>query len=79
VVPGSLAEEVRLVAGELGDCFLCAGIVDEVLAAGGGGDKRGDGGVVERAREAVGDAVQPGGRVVCEQRFVAAPLTELPA
>jgi hypothetical protein len=27
--------DVRLAAGELGDCFLGAGIVDEVLAVGG--------------------------------------------
>src|SRR5258706_8872421 len=32
----------RLVAGELGDCFLGAGIVDQVLAGRGGGDERGD-------------------------------------
>src|SRR6516164_7323120 len=31
----------RLVAGELGDGFLGAGIVDEVLAGRGGGDERG--------------------------------------
>ena len=52
--------------------FLGAGIVDEVLAVGGGRDERGDSGVVERAREPVGHAVQPGGRVVGEQRLLAA-------
>src|SRR5215467_7053201 len=60
-----------LVAGELGDCFLGAGIVDEVLAGRGGGDERGDGGVVERAGQPVGDPVQPGDRVVGEQGFLA--------
>jgi|SRR5215467_11981975 len=52
------------VAGELGDCFFGAGIVDEVLAVGGGGDERGDSGVVEGTGQPVGDAVQPGDRVV---------------
>src|SRR5258707_6823684 len=61
----------RSVAGELGDCFLCAGIVDEVLVACGGGDEGGGGGVVEGARQAVGDAVQPGDGVVGEERLVA--------
>jgi hypothetical protein len=60
------------VAGELGDCFFGAGIVDEVLAVGGGGDERGGGGVVEGAGQPVGDAVQPGGGIVGEQRLVAA-------
>ena len=56
-------------SGELGDCFLGAGIVDEVLAVGGGRDERGDSGVVEGAGQPVGDAVQPGGGVVGEQRL----------
>ena len=42
------------------------------LAGCGGGDERGDCGVVEGAREAVGDAVQPGDGVVGEEGFVAA-------
>jgi hypothetical protein len=57
--------------------FLGAGVVDEVLAGGGCGDERGDGGVVERAGQPVGDPVQPGDRVVGEQRLVADLLTEL--
>src|SRR3974377_1656133 len=61
----------RLVAGELGDCFLGAGIIDQVLAGGCGGDERRDGGVVQGSGQAVGDAVQPGGRVVGEQGFFA--------
>src|SRR5580692_4015630 len=61
-----------LVAGELGDGFLGAGIVDEVLAGGRGGDERGGGGVVEGAGQAGGDAVQAGDGVVGEQGLVAA-------
>src|ERR1022692_4639154 len=59
-----------LVAGELGDCFPGAGIVDEVLPASGGGDDRCGSGVVEGSGQAVGDAVQPGDGVVGEQRFL---------
>src|SRR5215831_2368856 len=55
------------VAGELGDCFLGAGIVDEVLAGGRGGDEGGGGGVVQGAGQAGGDAVQAGDGVVGEQ------------
>ena len=69
---GRAAGAVRLVAGELGDCFLGAGIVDEVLAGGRGGDERGGCGVVEGAGQAVGDPVQPGDGVVGEQRVVPA-------
>jgi hypothetical protein len=51
--------------------FLGAGVVDEVLARGGCGDERGDGGVVEGPGQPVGDPVQPGDRVIGEQRLVA--------
>jgi hypothetical protein len=61
---------VRLVAGELGDGFLGAGIVDEVLACCGGGDERRGGGVVEGAGQAVGDPVQAGDGVIGEQRVL---------
>src|SRR5215470_10642566 len=64
-----------LVAGELGDGFLGAGIVDQVLAGRGGGDERGGRGVVEGAGKPVGDPVQPGDRVIGEQRVV--PASEL--
>ena len=57
---------VRLVAGELGDGFPGAGIVDEVLAGCGGGDERRGRGVVQGAGQSVGDPVQPGDRVVGE-------------
>src|SRR5262245_59290891 len=67
--PGSRAGAWSI-PGELSDGFLGAGVVDEVLARGGGGDERGDGGVVERAGQPVGDAVQPGDRVIGEQRFL---------
>src|SRR5215472_18128785 len=59
------------VPGELGDGFLGAGVVDEVFARRGGGDERGGGGVVERAGQPGGDAVQPGDGVVGEQRLFA--------
>jgi hypothetical protein len=48
------------VPGELGDGFFGAGVVDEVLAGGCGGDERCGGGVVEGAGQAGGDPVQPG-------------------
>jgi hypothetical protein len=57
------------VPGELGDGFFGAGVVDEVFAGGRGGDEGGGGGVVEGAGQAVGDPVQPGDRVVGEQRL----------
>src|SRR6266498_4388163 len=60
------------VTGEFGDGFLGAGVVDEVLAGGRGGDERGGGGVVEGAGQAGGDPVQPGDRIVGEQRFLTA-------
>src|SRR5229473_1821705 len=69
--PGGRADAWS-VPGELGDGFLGAGVVDEVLAGCGGGDERGGGGVVERPGQPVGDAVQPGDGVVGEQRFLAA-------
>ena len=62
------------VPGELGDGLLGAGVVDEVLARRRGGDERGDGGVVESPGQPVGDPVQPGNRVIGEQRLVAASL-----
>ena len=58
-------------SGEFGDCFLGAGIVDEVLPGGRGGDERGGGGIVQGAGQAGGDAVQPGDGVIGEQRFLA--------
>src|SRR5512142_255988 len=61
----------RLVAGELGDGFLGAGIVDEVLAGCGGGDEGRGRGVVRGAGQAVGDPVQPGDGVIGEQRLLA--------
>src|SRR5712664_4963588 len=60
-----------LVAGELGDGFLGAGIVDQVLGRGGGGDERGGRGVVQGAGQAAGDPVQAGDGVVGEERVVA--------
>ena len=54
------------VAGELGDGFLCADIVDEILAVGGRGDERGDSGVVPGIGQPAGDAVEPGGGVAGE-------------
>ena len=54
-------------AGEFGDRLFGAGVVDQVLAVGGGGDERIGGGVVERPGQAVGDPVQPGHGVVGEQ------------
>ncbi len=42
------------IAGELGDRLLCAGVVDEGLAGGRGGDQCGDGGVVEGPGQPVG-------------------------
>jgi hypothetical protein len=41
------------VAAEFGDCFLCAGIVDEVLVGDGGG-------ALQDPRETIGNAVHPG-------------------
>ncbi len=54
-------------------------VVDEVLACRGGGDERGGGGVVQGAGQPAGDAVQPGDRVVGEQRLVAAGQFEVVA
>ncbi len=59
--------------------FICAlqaidntgGPVNE-FAGGRGGDERGGGGVVERAEQPGGDPVQPGDRVVGEQRLLPA-------
>jgi hypothetical protein len=68
--PGGLAG-AWLVPGEFGDGFFGAGVIDEVFAGGCGGDERGGGGVVEGAGQPVGDPVQPGDRVVGEQRFLA--------
>src|SRR5260370_2013744 len=69
--PGGRADAWS-VPGELGDGFLGAGVVGEVLARGDGGDERGDGGVVEGPGQPVGDAVQPGDRVVGAQGILAA-------
>ena len=55
-------------AGELGDGFLGAGVVDEALAVSGGGHEGGGGGVVEGAGQPVGVAVESGGGVVCDER-----------
>ena len=56
-----------LVAGEFGDGFFRAVIVDEGLASGGGGDERGDGGIVERTRQAEAGFVEPGDGIVGEE------------
>src|SRR6516225_8089767 len=61
----------RLVAGEFGDGFLGAGIVDEVLAGCGSSDERRCGGVVQGAGQAVGDPVEAGDGIVGEQRLLA--------
>ena len=65
------------VPGEFGDCFLGAGVVYKVFAAGGGGDDRCGGGVVEGAGQPAGDAVQPGDGVIGEQWFVPPGFPEL--
>ena len=57
---------VRLVAGELGDGFLGARVVDEVFAGRGGGDERRGRGVVEGPGQSVGDPVQAGDGVIGE-------------
>src|SRR5438046_6854528 len=67
------------VAGEFGDGFFGAGIVDEVLAGRGGGDERGGGGVVECPGQPVGDPVQPGDGVGGEQGFLASCELEVVA
>jgi len=74
---GCVHEFLRLVAGELGDGFLGADVVDDVLAGRGGGDERGGSGVVQGPGQAVGDPVEAGDGVVGEQRFVAAGFSEL--
>jgi hypothetical protein len=73
-VGGSPARIVggRSGAGELGDGFFGAGVVDEALAVGGGGHEGGGGGVVERPGQPVGVAVKPGCGVIGDERVVAA-------
>src|SRR5581483_3630581 len=55
------------VPGELGDGLLGASVVDEGFPVGGGGHEGGDGGVVERPGEAVGDPVEPGDSVIGDE------------
>src|SRR5215472_17443077 len=57
----------RSFASELGDGLLGAGVVHELLAIGGGRDESGGGGIVERAGDAVGEAVQASEGVVGEE------------
>src|SRR6185437_4783433 len=78
-VMGGCTGSSWLVAGELGDGFPGAGVVDKVLAGRRGGDERGDSGVVEGARQAVGDPVQPGDRVIGEKGVFAAGELEVVA
>jgi hypothetical protein len=54
------------VAGKFGDRFLRTVVVDECLAGGGGRDQCGDGGVVQRARQAEAGFVQPSDGVIGE-------------
>lgn len=68
-MPGGSAGHGRPIPGELG--FLGAGVIDEILSRGCGGDERGRGDVIECAGQAAGDPVQPDDRVVCEQRLLA--------
>src|SRR5271165_6320172 len=70
---------VWLVAGELGDGFPGAGIVDEVLAGCGSGDERRGRGVVQGAGQSVGDPVEAGDGVIGEQRVVPAGELEVMA
>ena len=63
---GVLACQGGLVARELGDGFLGAGVIDEVLASCGGGHQRSGAGVVQGAGQPAGDPVQPGDRVISE-------------
>ena len=58
-----MCRNLREPAGE-----LSAGVVDQGLALGGGGDEGSDGGVVERAWQVVRGAVETSDGVVREQR-----------
>src|SRR6266511_4642717 len=60
------------VAGEFGGGAFGAGVVDQWLVVGGGGDQCGGGGVVELSGQPAGDAVQAGDGVVGEQWLGAA-------
>ena len=62
----------RSVPGELGDGFPGAGIVDEVLPGGCGGDERGGGGVVQRAGPARRRSLPLRQREQCDN-YVTAP------
>src|SRR6266487_1733451 len=64
--------ETGLLVGGAAGAELGDGAAVLVLGGGGGGDEGGDSGVVEGAGQPGGDAVQPGGGVVCQQRLVAA-------
>ena len=59
------------VAGEFGDGFLGAGVIDELFVVSGCGDERGGGGVVQCSWEPAGDTVQSGHCIVGDEWFVA--------
>ncbi len=63
---------VKVFAGHLGHALLGAGVVDEFLVGGVGGDKGATSQVVEGAGEAVGGLVKAGDGVVGEQGLSAA-------
>ena len=60
------------VAGELGHGLLGAVVVDQGLAGSGGGDECGDGGVVERARQAQAGFVESSDGIFGNERIGAA-------
>src|SRR2546430_16254362 len=73
-VTGSAGWGSWSVPGELGGGFLRAGVIDDGLAVGRGGDERGGGGVVERAGPAVGDGVPLGqGGTGVQRHFAGGP------
>ena len=58
-----------LVAGEFGDGFLGAVIVDQGFAGGGGGDECGDDGVVERTWQTQASFVESSDGIVSNERI----------
>ena len=67
--PSALSCRAPLIAGELGDGFLGAIVVDERFASRGCSDQCGDGGIVEWARWPKADLVEPSDGVISEQRI----------
>src|SRR5690348_12373170 len=68
---GGRSSGLSSVASKFGYRPLCAVVVDECLAGGGGSDQRGDGGIIECARQTQAGLVQSGNCVVRDQRVVA--------